>query len=48
MRKRDPGSAPKLGDRVPYIIICGVKGAKAFEKAEVSFILICQTNLKIS
>ena len=35
MRKRDPGSAPKLGDRVPYVIIAGTKGAKAYEKAEV-------------
>ena len=35
MRKRDPGSAPKLGDRVPYVIIAGAKGAKAYEKAEV-------------
>eukprot|EP00794_Sanderia_malayensis_P008104 gene8104-8972_t len=34
MRKRDPGSAPKLGDRVPYVIIAGTKGAKAYEKAE--------------
>lgn len=34
MRKRDAGSAPKLGDRVPYVIVA--KGAKtpAFEKAE--------------
>jgi len=26
MRKRDAGSAPKLGDRVPYVIIAGAKG----------------------
>ena len=26
MRKRDPGSAPKLGDRVPYVIIAAAKG----------------------
>lgn len=26
MRKRDAGSAPALGDRVPYVIIKGVKG----------------------
>ena len=36
MRKRDAGSAPKLGDRVPYVIIAGAKGEKAYEKAEVS------------
>ncbi|XP_065673456.1 DNA polymerase delta catalytic subunit isoform X2 [Hydra vulgaris] len=34
MKKRDAGSAPKLGDRVPYVIIAGVKGAKGYEKAE--------------
>lgn len=26
MRKRDPGSAPSLGDRVPYVIVKGAKG----------------------
>lgn len=34
MRKRDPGSAPQLGDRVPYVIIAGSKGQPAFEKSE--------------
>jgi len=34
MKKRDPGSAPQMGDRVPYVIITGPKGAKNFEKAE--------------
>ena len=34
MKKRDPGSAPKLGDRVPYVIISAAKGAKNYEKAE--------------
>jgi DNA polymerase delta subunit 1 len=34
MRDRDPSSAPVLGDRVPYVMIKGMKGAKAFEKAE--------------
>ena len=37
MRKRDAGSAPKLGDRVPYIIIAGAKGTPAYQKAEVYF-----------
>lgn len=42
MRKRDAGSAPKLGDRVPYVIIAGAKGAKAYEKAEVEIsVIIC-------
>lgn len=34
MRKRDPGSAPQMGDRVPYVIVTGAKGAKTFEKGE--------------
>ena len=35
MRKRDPGSAPNLGDRVPYIIIASPKGTAAYMKSEV-------------
>ncbi|KAJ2161568.1 DNA-directed DNA polymerase delta [Coemansia sp. RSA 552] len=34
MRKRDAGSAPQLGDRVPYVVIMGTKNAKTYEKAE--------------
>ena len=34
MRKRDPATAPNMGDRVPYVMIKGAKGAKAYEKAE--------------
>ncbi len=34
MRKRDPHTAPTVGDRVPYVITKGAKGARAFEKAE--------------
>merc|ERR1712038_1172317 len=34
MKKRDAGSAPKLGDRVPYVIIAGAKGTPAYQKAE--------------
>eukprot|EP00736_Rhodelphis_marinus_P000075 Rmarinus@m.29088 len=34
MRERDPGSAPSIGDRVPYVITQGAKGANAYEKAE--------------
>ncbi|ENN82888.1 hypothetical protein YQE_00750, partial [Dendroctonus ponderosae] len=34
MKKRDPGNAPKLGDRIPYVITAATKSAKAFEKAE--------------
>ena len=38
MKKRDAGSAPKLGDRVPYVIIAGAKGTPAYQKAEVSLV----------
>eukprot|EP01117_Protostelium_nocturnum_P008983 TRINITY_DN3226_c0_g2_i1.p1 TRINITY_DN3226_c0_g2~~TRINITY_DN3226_c0_g2_i1.p1 ORF type:complete len:1087 (-),score=325.14 TRINITY_DN3226_c0_g2_i1:200-3328(-) len=34
MRKRDAHSAPNIGDRVPYVMIQGAKGAKNYEKAE--------------
>ena len=34
MKERDAGSAPSLGDRVPYVIIAGGKGQAAYEKAE--------------
>ncbi len=35
MRKRDPATAPTIGDRVPYVIIKAAKGAKAYEKVGV-------------
>ncbi|VDP16862.1 unnamed protein product [Soboliphyme baturini] len=34
MKKRDPGSAPHLGDRVPYVIIAAGRGTAAYMKAE--------------
>ncbi|KAK6639162.1 DNA polymerase delta catalytic subunit [Polyplax serrata] len=34
MKKRDPGTAPKLGDRVPYVICCATKGTPAYQRAE--------------
>ena len=34
MRKRDPGSAPQLGDRVPYVFIKKAKNTPAYDKAE--------------
>jgi DNA polymerase delta subunit 1 len=34
MTKRDAGSAPKLGDRVPYVIIAAPKKAAAYTKSE--------------
>lgn len=36
MAKRDPGNAPKLGDRIPYVITAAAKNTPAFQKAEVS------------
>ena len=46
MRKRDAGSAPQMGDRVPYVIITGAKGAANFEKAEDP-IYVLENNLPI-
>ena len=46
MRKRDPGSAPTVGDRVPYVIIKGLKNARAFEKSEDP-LYVLENNLPI-
>ena len=40
MRKRDPGSAPQLGDRVPYVIIAAAKKTAAYLKSEVTHLYI--------
>lgn len=34
IKKRDPAGAPKLGDRVPYVIINSPKGTPAYMKSE--------------
>lgn len=34
MKKRDAGNAPKLGDRVPYVITAAAKSTPAYAKAE--------------
>jgi DNA polymerase delta subunit 1 len=34
MKKRDPGNAPKLGDRIPYVITAAAKNTPAYQKAE--------------
>jgi DNA polymerase delta subunit 1 len=34
MKKRDPGSAPNVGDRVAYVIVQAAKGVPAYEKSE--------------
>ena len=46
MKQRDPGSAPQMGDRVPYVIITGANGAAHFEKAEDP-IFVLENNLPI-
>lgn len=46
MAKRDPGSAPKLGDRVPYVIIMKEKGAAAYMKSEDP-LYVLENNLPI-
>ncbi|KAH9507561.1 hypothetical protein Btru_051479, partial [Bulinus truncatus] len=46
MQKRDPGSAPKLGDRVPYVIIAGPKGTAAYLKSEDP-IYVLENNIPI-
>lgn len=35
MRKRDAGTAPKLGDRVPYVIIAAAKNTPAYLKVRI-------------
>ena len=40
MKKRDAGSAPQLGDRVPYVIIAAAKNTAAYMKSEVNSHLI--------
>ncbi|KAJ6305585.1 hypothetical protein OIU78_021014 [Salix suchowensis] len=46
MRKRDAATAPNVGDRVPYVIVKGAKGAKAFEKSEDP-IYVLENNIPI-
>eukprot|EP01137_Pigoraptor_chileana_P012695 Opistho-2@65329 len=46
MRKRDAGSAPTLGDRVPYVIIKAAKGAAAYQKSEDP-IYVLENNIPI-
>lgn len=46
MRKRDPASAPSVGDRVAYVIIRAAKGAKAYERSEDP-IYVLENNIPI-
>lgn len=34
LRKRDPGTAPSLGDRIPYVIVRGARNEPAYTRAE--------------
>jgi DNA polymerase elongation subunit (family B)/intein/homing endonuclease len=34
MARRDPGSAPREGDRVPYVVLCSYKGAQKSVRVE--------------
>eukprot|EP00126_Sphaerothecum_destruens_P006174 Sdes_comp19247_c1_seq1m10197 len=46
MRKRDAGSAPSMGDRVPYVIVKKAKGSAAYEKSEDP-IYVVENNIPI-
>ncbi|XP_032394582.1 DNA polymerase delta catalytic subunit [Etheostoma spectabile] len=46
MKKRDAGSAPNLGDRVPYVIIKAAKGVAAYMKSEDP-IFVLENNIPI-
>ncbi|KAF8288963.1 putative DNA polymerase delta catalytic subunit [Trypanosoma cruzi] len=46
MRKRDPASAPNIGDRVAYVIVRAAKGAKAYERSEDP-IYVLENNIPI-
>ncbi|KAJ8686284.1 hypothetical protein QAD02_022078 [Eretmocerus hayati] len=46
MKKRDAGTAPKLGDRIPYVFISGPKGVPAYQKAEDP-IYVLENNIPI-
>ena len=39
MRKRDPGTAPQMGDRVPYVICQAAKGVPAAKKRRPANVL---------
>ena len=47
MQKRDAGSAPRVGDRVPYVIIASSKGTAAYLKSEVSIYAWCTCTLSV-
>ena len=46
MKKRDPGNAPNVGDRVAYVIVQAAKGVPAYEKSEDP-VYVLENNLPI-
>ncbi|KAL8272885.1 hypothetical protein Esti_003194 [Eimeria stiedai] len=46
LRKRDPGTAPNVGDRVSYVVIQGSKGQAQYERAEDP-LYVLENNLPI-
>ena len=46
MRKRDPGSAPGLGDRVAYVMVKGATGSKNYQRSEDP-IFVLENNVPI-
>ncbi|KAK7861969.1 hypothetical protein R5R35_013533 [Gryllus longicercus] len=46
MKKRDAGTAPKLGDRVPYVLTAAAKNTPAYMKAEDP-IYVLENNIPI-
>ncbi|UKJ88277.2 DNA polymerase delta catalytic subunit [Theileria orientalis] len=46
LRKRDPGKAPGVGDRISYIIVKGTKGEAQYDRAEEP-LYVTENNLPI-
>ncbi|XP_044735057.1 DNA polymerase delta catalytic subunit [Chrysoperla carnea] len=46
MKQRDAGTAPQLGDRVPFVIISATKNTRAYDKAEDP-IYVLENNIPI-
>ncbi|KAK7253937.1 DNA polymerase delta subunit 1 [Aureococcus anophagefferens] len=46
MRARDPGTAPNVGDRVPYVIVQAPKGTATYDKSEDP-VYVLENNLPI-
>ncbi|CDI84986.1 DNA polymerase delta catalytic subunit, putative [Eimeria praecox] len=46
LRKRDPGTAPNVGDRISYVVVQGSKGQAQYERAEDP-LYVLENNLPI-